>query len=126
MDIETPPTLRKMGDTASDSLAPEVYSSQLQIYRMGMALWFPEPDDAQDEVEIGDVGFIWDGSFTKLFNATVAADAPQNRNGVPIGFDPLNFDRRRLVRKREEILKDGPLCSRSVRRAAVETHLGSR
>ncbi|OCH90521.1 hypothetical protein OBBRIDRAFT_877072, partial [Obba rivulosa] len=52
----------------------------------GEPLWRPGPTKA-GEAEIGDVGFIWEGSFFRLFNSTRPAD---NKGlGVPQGYELL-------------------------------------
>ncbi|EKM58829.1 uncharacterized protein PHACADRAFT_88060 [Phanerochaete carnosa HHB-10118-sp] len=45
----------------------EIYSSSLQTFRLGHALWYPEPHGS-GEPQIGDVGFIREGAFVRLFN----------------------------------------------------------
>ena len=79
----------------------------------------PEPD--LEEIHIGDVGYTWQGSFCSLFNATLPAFDPINRNGVPRSFVPITFDRERLVRVRDAYLPDGPICSRTVRHLKLST-----
>lgn len=54
------------------SATHEIYASSLQTLSVGHALWFPEPHDS-GEPQIGDVGFILDGSFVRLFNLDMSA-----------------------------------------------------
>ena len=50
----------------------------------GHALWDPSPGDSSSAVEVGDVGFIREGRFYRLFNALLPADDPSHENfGVP-------------------------------------------
>ncbi|KAI0299166.1 hypothetical protein BC826DRAFT_62160 [Russula brevipes] len=50
----------------------------------GHALWEPSPRSGKDRVEVGDVGFIREGKFYRLFNALLSADHPSHRRfGVP-------------------------------------------
>jgi hypothetical protein len=44
----------------------------------GHALWDPDPGGLYDSVEVGDVGFIRDGYFYRLFNALRPRDPPSN------------------------------------------------
>jgi hypothetical protein len=44
-----------------------VYSSSLASLGLGHALWYLEPHDT-GELQIGDVGYIRDGSFVRLLN----------------------------------------------------------
>ncbi|GJE89906.1 WD40 repeat domain-containing protein [Phanerochaete sordida] len=45
----------------------QIYSSSLDSLGIGHALWEPEPNDT-GEVRFGDVGFVQEGSFVRLFN----------------------------------------------------------
>jgi hypothetical protein len=55
----------------------------------GYALWEPSPSKPYDLVEVGDVGFIREGRFHRLFNALLSADHPSNKSGVPEYHQPL-------------------------------------
>jgi hypothetical protein len=46
----------------------------------GHALWDPEPGRLYTAVEIGDVGYIREGKFYRLFNALLPANHPSHRN----------------------------------------------
>lgn len=58
----------------------EVYASSLFPTNEGYALWYPEPHES-GEVQIGDVGYIVDGAFIRLFN--VADDKELKIAGWP-------------------------------------------
>ncbi|KAH9035128.1 hypothetical protein EDB83DRAFT_2415936 [Lactarius deliciosus] len=65
----------------------------------GHALWEPSPGDSYPAVEVGDVGFIRDGRFHRLFNALLPADDPSHENlGVPEYHSQLT------LRMREHII----------------------
>ena len=99
------------------SLPVNVYESQLALLGYGLPLWFPEPDDTQGPVEIGDVGYMFDGSFRKLFNVTRPIDDP---NDMPPKFVPLTIDQQRHVISRRRHLS--PLVhSESVQNVNVHT-----
>lgn len=56
----------------------------------GHALWEPSPGRLYSGVEVGDVGFIREGQFRRLFNALLPADHPSHTNfGVPESYEPL-------------------------------------
>lgn len=75
------------------SLAAIVYAEQLRNVRHGEPLWQPEPSD-RGEVQIGDVGYIEDGRFQRLFNAV---DGSSSRDkSLPETFKPLLYDAKRL------------------------------
>lgn len=92
----------------------DVYAEQLFRLGHGYPLWDPEPTK-HGEVLIGDVGFINEGAFYRLFNATVAADDSLNRYGVPDGYEPfeLGTDYARITRQSD--LPAGPLCSQTIK-----------
>ena len=60
----------------------------------GHALWEPDPGvpsgDLNPTIGVGDVGFIREGRFHRLFNALLPADHPSNETfGVPADHEPL-------------------------------------
>ena len=59
----------------------------------GHALWEPSPGGLYDAVEVGDVGFIRNGCFHRLFNVFLPGDDPSHGNfGVPEGHQPLRLN----------------------------------
>jgi hypothetical protein len=70
----------------------DIFSAQLAIKypAYGHALWVPGPVTLECPVEVGDVGFIREGRFHRLFNALLPADHPShNEPGVPEHYEPL-------------------------------------
>lgn len=67
------------------------YAETLVSQGYGLPLWFPEPGK-QGDVEIGDVGFVNEGRFIRLFNAMLPATDPVNAGGVPDDFTVLEVD----------------------------------
>ncbi|KAI0299169.1 hypothetical protein BC826DRAFT_62290 [Russula brevipes] len=64
----------------------DIFREQLAIKypTNGHALWEPSPRSGHDRVEVGDVGFMREGKFYRLFNALLSADHPSHRRlGVP-------------------------------------------
>ncbi|KAF8269283.1 hypothetical protein EI94DRAFT_1015440 [Lactarius quietus] len=56
----------------------------------GYALWEPDPGEQYPPVEVGDVGFVRQGKFHRLFNALLPANHPSHRRfGVPEHYEPL-------------------------------------
>ncbi|EMD31150.1 hypothetical protein CERSUDRAFT_60482, partial [Gelatoporia subvermispora B] len=92
-----------------------VYAEQLYPLGHGMPLWEPEPTRS-GPVQIGDVGYIQEGGFYRLFNAMCSADDPLNRDhlGCPQGHEPLVVNET-LMNERDNALQPGPLYSRNVR-----------
>ena len=69
----------------------DIFRDQLGIKypAFGHALWEPNPG-LYSPVEVGDVGFIREGKFHRLFNALLPADHPSHqRFGVPEHYEPL-------------------------------------
>lgn len=57
----------------------------------GLALWKPNPvDGVYNQVSIGDVGYILEGAFIRMFNVTLSWDDESNNAlGEPCHYDPL-------------------------------------
>ena len=49
----------------------DVYSTCISPYMQGYPLWFPEPHDT-GEPQIGDVGYLHQGAFVRLFNINIS------------------------------------------------------
>ena len=73
----------------------------------GHALWKPSPGELYDAVEVGDVGFIRDGCFRRLFNVFLPGDHPSHqRFGVPENHQQLRLKGPNLVYKGSEGTSD--------------------
>ena len=90
--------------------APYLYAEQLIACGFGLPLWQPEPTSF-GEVQIGDVGFVEDGCFYRLFNAMRPKSDPANARGVPEGFVQLEIDESELVHTTQDFLQPGPVYS---------------
>jgi hypothetical protein len=70
-----------------------IYREQLSSQYNGVALWHPNPDeDLYDcgHISIGDVGYLCDGNFLRMFNVTLPWDDPSNeKHGKPYEYEPL-------------------------------------
>ena len=63
-----------------------VYLEQLSSLYRGIALWEPEPvKEYYDKVSIGDVGYVYNGIFYRMFNVKLPWDDPLNQK---ISKDP--------------------------------------
>ncbi|KAH9025516.1 hypothetical protein EDB85DRAFT_1893826 [Lactarius pseudohatsudake] len=58
----------------------------------GYALWDPDPGNLYPAVEVGDVGYIREGRFHRLFNVLLPAKHPSHRKGVPEYHEQLNVE----------------------------------
>ena|ERR1700748_2632923 len=70
----------------------DIFREQLAVKypAYGHALWEPNPGRLYSPVEVGDVGYIREGKFHRLFNALLPADhASHRRFGVPEYHEPL-------------------------------------
>ena len=71
-----------------------VYREQLTSQYHGLALWNPKPvKSLYDQVSIGDVGYLCDGNFIRMFNVKLRWDHPSNAKfGPPNEFKSLDRD----------------------------------
>ena len=69
----------------------DIYREELGIKypAYGHALWEPSPGGRYTSVEIGDVGFVRQGYFHRLFNILLPEDHPSHQDGVPQHHEPL-------------------------------------
>jgi hypothetical protein len=69
----------------------EIFREQLAIKypSYGYALWEPSPANPNRPVQVGDVGFIREGRFYRLFGALLPADDSSQQLGVPEYHEPL-------------------------------------
>ena len=65
--------------------AAAVYMQELYRYGCGTPLWEPDYVD----INPGDVGFIQDDHFVRLFSATLPESHESQNLGVPNGFHPM-------------------------------------
>lgn len=70
----------------------DVYRDQLASLSHGLALWNPNPPkEVYDNVSIGDVGYLQEGTFIRMFNVMLKWDDPLNRKlGIPEAYEPLD------------------------------------
>ena len=102
------PTNREMGKPW------DVYQKQLASLYHGIALWEPNPVEAlYDRVSIGDVGYIHEGHFNRMFNVTLPWDDPSNTKlGEPEYY--LRLDWGPFANIRSGTLAKGDYYSRNV------------
>ncbi len=69
----------------------DIFREQLAIKypRYGHALWEPSPRYPDKPVQVGDVGFIHEGKFYRLFNALLPENDPSHECGVPKNHEQL-------------------------------------
>lgn len=118
--------LASMARTGIDMATPSAastYAGQLLDRGYGLPLWRPEPTGF-GEVEIGDVGFVDDGAFHRLFNAMRPRDDALNSAGIPKGFVQLRMDERFLDRD-DKYLFPGPIFTRTMTCTKVATGTGA-
>jgi hypothetical protein len=82
-----------------------VYREQLTSKYHGVALWHPNPVEGLYDfgrVSIGDVGYLCEGDFIRMFNVTIPWNHPSNRKlGEPDQFKSLEQDNFVNVRSSE-------------------------
>ena len=93
----------------------KIYREQLSSLYQGLALWDPKPVEnlhkQPGHVSIGDVGYLDDGVFMRMFNVTLPWDDPSNKL---LGEEPEKYERINLkyfgnVRANE--LREGVYCT---------------
>lgn len=97
-----------------------VYERLLSKLKLGHALWQPEPSK-NGEIQIGDVGFIHEGGFVRLFNVFEEKDSQLNKESVPDDFRCFQQPREKLRNTRLVAIKEGRLQSTSMQ--TVELNL---
>ena len=99
-----------------------VYRDQLTSLYHGLALWKPNPTkEFYDKVSIGDVGYIVEGEFIRMFNVMLPWDHESNRIlGEPEHYEPLSCGPFANIRKGS--LDKGEYCSHYV---STETNAGN-
>ncbi|KAI9456369.1 hypothetical protein BJY52DRAFT_562024 [Lactarius psammicola] len=90
----------------------DTYRDQLASLYHGHALWVPDPAGLYDRVRVGDVGFVKQGHFLRMFNALLPANDRTQTYGVPEGFVPLNMGPFNNLRTLN--LNQGNYCSSTV------------
>jgi hypothetical protein len=83
-----------------------IYREQLSSHFHGLALWDPMPvgilHKQPDHVSIGDVGYLDNGAFMRMFNVTLPWDDPANRLlGKPEKYEPIEQSYFGSVRDKE-------------------------
>ncbi|KAI0292229.1 hypothetical protein B0F90DRAFT_1616255, partial [Multifurca ochricompacta] len=69
-----------------------VYREQLTSLYHGHALWDPDPANLYDRVSVGDVGYVKEGYFYRMFNVRLPWDHPSNRMlGEPDVYEPVDL-----------------------------------
>src|ERR1700677_2490720 len=102
---------------------PKAYQDQLTTLSLGLALWNPNPPkEICDKVSIGDVGYLHDGTFIRMFNVMLPWSHELNRTlGEPEPYESLDCGPFANILKRPfETVKH---CSRYV---SAETNTGNR
>jgi hypothetical protein len=90
----------------------DTYRDQLASLYHGHALWVPDPAGLYDRVRVGDVGYVRQGHFLRMFNALLPADDDKQVYGVPEGFAPLHMGPFHNIRTIH--LSQGDYCSHTV------------
>ena len=98
----------------------EVYAKQLFSLNFGYPLWNPEPPPSEGEMLLGDVGFVKNGTFYCMFNATRPPDDPVNKDGVPEGYTAFQFRSAKSLISRPGAIQKGVLHSRTIEKTDVE------
>ncbi|CCM00749.1 uncharacterized protein FIBRA_02789 [Fibroporia radiculosa] len=96
------------------SPAHSIYAEELFKLGHGYPLWFPDCRRETNGVMIGDIGYIDQGSFHRLFNATLDKSNPINALGVPEDFQVFAELGDVATVCTPDALPRGPLYSRTI------------
>jgi hypothetical protein len=118
-----------------------VYRDQLTSLSLGLAVWNPDPPinpnppsdpyaahlprKIYDKVSIGDVGYLHDGTFIRLFNVMLPWDHPSNRTlGYPEPYESLDCGP--FINTFRTNIKKVEHCSPSVSAEANDSNVHAR
>jgi hypothetical protein len=74
------------------SQTSKVYRDQLSGLSQGTALWYPDPPkELYNNVSIGDVGYLQEGTFVRMFNVMLPWNHSSNKTlGEPEYYESLD------------------------------------
>lgn len=70
--------------SGQETAAWDIYAHELFPLRYGHPVWYPDPGPDDEQVNIGDVGYLRQGRFHRLFNTMGLGEG--NVGGVPSSF----------------------------------------
>ena len=91
----------------------------LKYPTLGHALWEPDPGGIYDSVEVGDVGFIREGYFCRLFNALHPSGHPPISDSSQAPNYPPQLTLTTPDHIRRSIDNRSDFCSKKVSKATV-------
>jgi hypothetical protein len=97
----------------------DVYREQLTSLSHGHALWNPDPANVYPQVSVGDVGYVREGYFYRMFNVLLEWDDALNRR-VCEPEPYIRLDLGQFVNVRQSRFSKGPYLSRYVTPAQRE------
>ena len=84
-----------------------IYREQLSSLYHGLALWDPKPVEdlhkRPGHVSIGDVGYLDNGGFIRMFNVTLPWDDPSNK----LLGEPEKYERIKSINVRKNVIREG-------------------
>jgi hypothetical protein len=91
----TPASTDSVSSPMSADAPFNVYRDQLASLSLGIALWNPNPQKTiYNNVSIGDVGYLQEGTFIRMFNVMLPWGHPSNQTlGDPERFASLDCGR---------------------------------
>ncbi|CCL98830.1 uncharacterized protein FIBRA_00835 [Fibroporia radiculosa] len=92
-----------------------VYADQLRKCKQGHPLWCPDAGRRTSGILVGDVGYLKEGAFYPLFNATLDANDDINTRGVPERYKKFVV-KDDLRKEYAKVIDRGPLHSTSLRK----------
>jgi hypothetical protein len=104
----------------------DTYREQLASLFYGHALWVPDPAPLYQQVSIGDVGYVSEGYFVRMFNVILEWNDPLNRTSLELGPEPYPpLEMGSFVNIRRSGFSKGPYYSRAVSSSELPDVLAS-
>ena len=96
----------------------KVYHDELMSLGKGHPLWCPEPHSS-GEAQIGDVGYIFEGAFVRLFNAISPEEFQVPNSRLPPDFEALELPEGGRFVTHERDMNPGHWTGSSVTRVRI-------
>ncbi|KAF8530100.1 hypothetical protein BU17DRAFT_35795 [Hysterangium stoloniferum] len=102
--------------------AREIYTERLLHVKRGQPLWNADPHN-ELPVEIADVGYVRDGAWIRLFNASKPVEDPHNKLHPSIPTNHVSLFTGTI--KQGGLSKSSPIMSKEVKRIGIHGNVSA-